>query len=200
MPHIPYTTPGGETYPSVTEILGDKPKPWLQAWRDKWGVLAERKMAAANAIGTRFHAGAEALAWGRTVAASGRVYSMLSRFDTWRAESGFMPLKTELHVISHTHKYHGTFDAVGYLKGSKALVIFDWKTSANFYPEMAEQLAAYAIAYEEMSEAKIKIGYIVLVSKDKPDHKITVKRYTLGKRLRGKFLKRLKEYRGVRGI
>lgn len=188
----------GKPCPSVTEILGDRPKPWLDKWREKWGVLADRKTACANAIGTRFHEGAEALVWDRQVLASGRVYNMLASFETWREESKFIPKQTELHVISRKHWYHGTFDAVGYLNGSKALVIFDWKTSSAIYPEAAEQMAAYAIAYEEETGLKIKKGYIIHVSKDKPLHKLTEKGYTLGKRLRSKFLKRLAEFNGGR--
>ncbi len=184
----------GKPVPSVTEILGSKPKPWLDAWKETWGVLADRKTACANAIGTRFHSGAEALSWGKQVLASGRVYNMLVSFEAWILESGFMPKQTELHVTSRKYWYHGTFDAVGYLKESDELIIFDWKTSSGIYEDMQYQLAAYAQAYFEETGMKIRRGIIVHVSKDKPKHKLTVKEYKLTKAVLNKFLKRLKEY------
>src|SRR5258708_23433303 len=45
----------GVFYPSVTTVLATKPRPWLDAWKAKWGVLAERKMLIAGLIGTEFH-------------------------------------------------------------------------------------------------------------------------------------------------
>lgn len=72
--------------------------------------------------------------------------------------------------------------------------VIDWKSGNAIYPEYGEQLAGYAIAYEEQTGVKIKYGYIVCVTKKRP-HKLIVKRFTLGKRLRNKFLKRLEVYR-----
>lgn len=203
MPHVE-TYIDGVWFPSVTTILGDRPKPWLEKWREKWGVLAERKTAAANATGTAFHAGAEALVLGEDVPypANRRLGKMLERFEQWTVDSGFIVKETELHVVSKTHTYAGTFDATGYLfdkrRVFKELVLCDWKTSSAIYPEMALQLAAYAQAYKEQTGIEIKRGIIVHVSKDKPNHKLTVKEYKLGKRLLNKFLKRLREFNEAR--
>ena len=155
----------------------------------KWGVLAERKTAAANAIGTAFHAAIDG-----AVMPLARVRKM---WDIWRGLGGdlqsFKSIKSELHVWSTLHKYHGTFDAIGTLGISPELILFDWKTSAKIYPGMALQLAAYANAYEEMTGVKLKRGIIVLVSKDKPDHKLIVKEYKLDKLKFREFLQRKKE-------
>lgn len=203
MPHIPYIAPDGIEYPSVTEILGSKPKPWLDAWREKWGVLADRKTACANSIGTQFHALAEGLALNEPVylPTDKRLAGMIMNFNEWLVSSGLRVKKTELHVVSKLYKYHGTFDAVGYLADKpKTLVLFDWKTSSDIYPEMAEQLVAYAQAYFEQTGIRIKRGIIVHVSKDKPTHKLTVKEYKLNKRLLNKFLKRLREFNEAKGV
>lgn len=196
MPHVDLIL-DGKRVPSVTEILGAKSKPWLEAWRTKWGILAERKTACANAIGTAFHSGAERLSRGEDVVrpSNRRLGKMLERIDAWFVSEGFKLVEAELHVISRKHWYHGTFDAIGTLKRfGSAIVLIDYKTSSAIYPDMAEQLAAYAEALYEDVGTRVKIGLIVHVSKDKPHHKITVKEYKLGKRLLNKFLKKLRQY------
>lgn len=199
MPHTDLIVDGVK-YPSVTEILGDKPKPWLVNWQLKWGVLAVRKTACANVVGTAFHAGAESLSKRQDVTypANRRLGKMLERVEEWLTLSEFKPLHTELHVVSKAYKYHGTLDAIGYL--GRHIVLIDYKSSSAIYPEMAEQLVAYAQAYFEETGVWIKRGIIVHVSKDKPTHKLTVKEYPLNKRLLNKFLKRLREYNEVRGL
>lgn len=198
MPHSNYTNAQGEVYPSVTEVLGSSPKPWLDKWRQKWGIRAEQKTTAASNVGSSFHLYAELLT--KNVMVDGvvgrRLYKMLENFEAWRIESGFVPRETELHVVSHQYKYAGTLDAIGTLGKGKVLLLFDWKTSSGIYPEMAEQLAAYAQAYFEMTNVRIKKGYIVHISKDKPNHKLTVKAFTLGPRVFNKFLKKLEKFHG----
>lgn len=200
MPHIDLTI-DGVRYPSVTEVLGDAPKPWLQKWRDKWGVLADRKTEAAAKVGTAFHAAAEGLVRGDSVPfpLNRRLGVMLTNFDAWVQGSGVKAKETELHVVSKAYKYQGTFDAVGYLADLPRLItLFDWKTSSAIYDDASLQLAAYAQAYKEQTGTTIRRGIIVHVSKDKPRHKLTVKEYKLNKRLLNKFLKRLEEYREAR--
>lgn len=161
----------------------------------KWGVWAERKTKAATDIGTAFHY----LVEGKDLQPSKRVEQMVKSFLNWSNQNGLKVKESELHVISERYHYHGTFDAVGRLGKSKQLVLFDWKTSSGIYPDMALQLSAYAQAYKEQCGIEIKRGIIVLVSKDKPYHKLTVKEYTLGPKLFKKFLKRLNEYREIKG-
>lgn len=197
MPHVDHIE-DGVRYPSVTEIIGCVPKPWLDRWRQKWGKRAEQKTRAATNCGTAFHAGAEGLVLNRFVTESGRVYAMLTNFVRWAERSGFTPKETELHVVSKIYKYAGTFDATGYQAGDKKLRLYDWKTSSSIYPEMALQLSAYAQAYFEQTGIRITKGVIVHVSKDKPRHKLAVQEYTLGKRLFKKFLKRLEYYNETR--
>ncbi len=195
MPHEDWIGPDGKAWPSVTEILGAEPKPWLQRWLEKHPVWAPKKTRAANNLGTAFHAGAEALSRGKDwTPVTRRQYAMLERVEGWLKESGFKPLSTELHVVSRQHRYHGTFDAVGVIaKHGYALVIVDYKTSSGIYPGMEEQLAAYAQAFYEEFGLRIKHGIIVHVHKDKPYHKLTVKEYELGKRPLNKFLRKLRK-------
>jgi hypothetical protein len=188
----------GIKYPSVTEVLSSRPKPWLDAWHEKWGRRAEQKAYEATLVGRRFHEGVDAMLSASPVTplyTSVRLAKMWQRFKAWVLEVGFEVKETELHVISHKYTYQGTFDATGYLRGGKELYLFDWKTSSGIYADMALQLSAYAQAYYEQTGIRIKKGLIVHISKDKPGHKLSVKEYALGKRLFNKFLKRLEEYR-----
>ncbi len=187
----------GIRYPSVTEILSAGPKPWLDRWHKKWGVLADRKLAACNAIGDDFDATATDYVNGIIrISDHRRVLSMMNSFvEQFIEPYEFIAEAVQNHVVSPTHRYHGTFDAVGYIKGKPELCLFDWKTNAAIYPDMSLQLAAYAVAYEEQTGLKMKKGYIVHVSKDKPNHKVIIKEYKLNKQLRQHFLLRLKDFR-----
>jgi hypothetical protein len=181
----------GEYYPSVTEILSSKPKPWLDRWRQKWGVRADRKTKAATDIGSALHKAIES----QMPPLTSRTLAMYTVFFNWAAEQKLSLKQTELRVKSHYYKYQGTFDAIGYLGKSKTLFIFDWKTSSAIYPEMGLQLTAYARAYEEMTGTKINTGIIVHISKDKPKHKLTVKRFKLTDGRFEEFIAMLNSYR-----
>lgn len=155
-------------------------------------------MRAAANVGTAFHDLAEKLTKNEDVMAPAnrRLYKMLVQFEAWRHKNALRVTHTELHVVSTVYKYQGTLDAIGYLAHRpKVLCLFDWKTGSGIYSDMALQLVAYAQAYFEQTGVWIKRGIIVHVSKDKPHHTLTLKEYTLDKRLLNKFLKRLKTYR-----
>ena len=194
MPHVESFI-DGVWYPSVSTIIGSKPAPWLDAWREKWGSLATRKMEIAAAIGTAFHDCVEQYINDGTYIAhvdkypscAIRVNDMMKSWTAWaRSVDGTID-HMELKVISRKHVYSGTFDAMG--KIGKTKLVIDWKTGSRIYPDMALQLSAYAEAYNEMNGTKIKDGLIVHVSKDKPHFKVTTKEFKLGKRVFSKFLK-----------
>lgn len=179
----------------MTTITGSEPKPWIDAWREKWGPLADRKLAIAGAIGSAFHAsvdqylaiGAEMVVMDEYISCAPRVRAMLRSFITWAAGVNGTIDATELRVVSRTHTYSGTFDAVGTWDGKP--MIWDWKTGAGIYPDMDLQLAAYAQAYKEQTGIAIKQGMIVHVSKRKPHHIVTTRMFKLGKRPLNKFLR-----------
>lgn len=188
----------GVWHPSVTTVMGAEPKPWVDAWREKWGALAERKTRLACQIGDEFHRCIEEyLDTGEFIVLHGgnglppscvsRVAGMVESFIDWAANVEGVVAATELKVISRAHVYSGTLDAVGTF--DRKPTIYDWKTSSRIYDSMAVQLAAYAQAYKEQTGIDIKQGMIVHVSKDKPRFKLTTKTFKLGKRVFGKFLK-----------
>jgi hypothetical protein len=190
----------GVWYPSVSTVIGAQPKPWIQAWRVKWGDLAERKMYLASEIGTAFHDCVEQYldtgsfivhhgesGSGLPPSCVGRVAGMVESFIEWALSIDGTIEHTELKVISKAHRYSGTCDAIGKI-GKKRLLI-DWKTGSAIYGDMDLQLVAYAQAYNEMTGSKIKDGLIVHISKDKPHFKLKTKEFKLGKRVFAKFLK-----------
>ena len=107
-------------------------------------------------------------------------------FKWWIQNPKIKPLHTELKVWSEQYRYQGTLDCIGQV--GKKLIVIDWKSSKNIYPEMGMQLAAYAEAYKELHGKSIKTGLIVLVTKERP-HRLILKEFKLGKRLFNKFLK-----------
>lgn len=199
MPHTE-TYIDGVWFPSVTTIMDVKPKPWLDAWREKWGILAARKMKIASAIGTEFHrcveswldtgsytAGAATIDGFTMPTTVARIEGMMKSFVSWAMTIDGTVEHMEMQVVSQTHTYSGTLDAVGTFKQKPT--IYDWKTSSRIYDDMQLQLAAYAHAYNEQHGTSIKDGLIVHVSKDKPRFKVTVKEFKLGKRPFKEFLK-----------
>lgn len=194
MPHVE-TYVDNVWFPSVSTIIGAEVKPWLVAWREKWGTLATQKTEMANKIGTEFHRcveeyledGCFLVSCDFSYSMKNRIEGMMKSFIAWaKAVDGDIH-NTELKVISRKYKYSGTLDAVGIL--NKKPTLYDWKTSARIYPDMDLQLVAYAQAYKEQTGIELKQGIIVCVSKDKPRFKLTTKVFKLGKRPLNRFLK-----------
>lgn len=196
MPHIKFIGPDGEAWASVTTILDYKPKPWLDRWKLKWGVLADRKTIASSNIGTDFHSGVEAFCDGLPFEPKyKRVGLMLEKFKAWATKVGLRVTEKELHVVSIAHRYHGSFDAVGYMKDKpRTLVLFDWKTSKGIKPDAKYQLVAYALAYFEETGIMIDRLVVVNVLKKKPWYELEVQEYKTTKALVKGFLKRVDEY------
>lgn len=199
MPHSE-TFVDGVWYPSVSTITGSQEKPWLVAWREKWGYLAERKTELANKIGTEFHRCVEEYldTGGFTVTSEfspnmrKRVEGMMKSWIAWAQSIDGEIHSTELKVISRKHYYSGTLDAVGTYEGKPML--YDWKSSSKIYPDMDLQLVAYAQAYREEKAIELPEGLIVCTSKDKPDFKVTTKMFKLGKRPLNQFLRLRAEF------
>lgn len=121
----------GVFYPSVTTILGAKSRPWLDAWRAKWGILAERKVRISAALGHEFHRCIEAwLEKGMYTVSSPvdedsgyrmpslipRIEGMMRSWVAWAESIDGIVRHTELQVISKKYLYSGTLDAIVELK------------------------------------------------------------------------------------
>ena len=91
------------------------------------------------------------------------VQSCLLAFWDWLKDTGFEMVETEQMVFSRKYKFAGTLDAVGKM-GTKSTLI-DFKSSKGIWDEYYLQVAAYSMAYQEMTENKIDESYVVRFGK-----------------------------------
>lgn len=162
-----------DTLPSVTTIMGvlDKSGP-LIGWAKRitaeaavdnaaqipgWVALGGKSGAVslltkaatqtrdkAADVGTRVHALAESVARGQAVELTDEERPFLKAYQDFLAEWQPRYLAAEEMVVSLTHGYGGTFDAIVEMAGD--VWMLDTKTSKGCYPETSLQLAAYTFA------------------------------------------------------
>lgn len=75
------------------------------------------------------------------------VLPYVQAWQRFRAESGFEVLRSEVRVYSERHRYAGTVDCIGTLRGR--LIMVEKKTTAVLHPATAIQVSAYYRAYNE---------------------------------------------------
>jgi len=167
-----YTTPQGKKYASVTTVLSDGPKPWLEDWRQSLGKSkADIESKRATDRGTAVHLLAEHylnneenFTKGHDVA-NIRLFNQikipLNRINNIRAQ--------EVPLYSDMLRLAGRVDVVGEYEG--VLSIIDFKTSNNnkdaaMVEDYFLQCTAYAIMYHELfGEAIEDIVVIIAVEK-----------------------------------
>ena len=160
----------GNVYPSVTTILGDTEDKFnLNQWRLKVGnEVADYISDSSSAIGTEAHRFNKAYLddhtpdWApneNTLYGMAHHESMQPYLDRISAIHG-----TEVGLVSVKHGFAGTADCIGKYDGKLSLVDFKCKKK----PQKEEwthdhflQVAAYAMAWEEMTGMKIGQGVIL---------------------------------------
>lgn len=153
-----YTTPAGIKYPSITTILGQKEKPWLDDWRNSLGhVKAAKETKRASERGDAIHKLIEIylsnkLTYDITrtydaehVAGFNQVKLRLNKVDNIRAQ--------EVAIYSDALKVAGRIDCIGEYDGK--LSVIDFKTSTNvkdkgMIDDYFLQTTAYAIMWAEI--------------------------------------------------
>lgn len=132
----------GLRIPGVTQVM--------VGINDFLGV-GEEIMAAAQARGTFVHTATALFDQNRLTLDEMEADPVLEPYVwAWvkfREDTKFIPEAIEVQVYSTRHRYAGTIDRVGLLRGVRAIV--DIKTSAALNPVTALQLAAYQTAYNE---------------------------------------------------
>lgn len=115
---------------------------------------AQRNAAAVR--GTEVHNIAEKVITGQDVPIPehlfGHVEAVVAFLDEWQVK----PVLVEKVVGSYAFGYCGTFDLIGDLPDGRR-VLFDYKTSAGIYPDMALQLAAYRWADVFVAEKDLEL-------------------------------------------
>jgi len=145
---------GDLALPSVTSVLDIAARPRRADWtRRGTAAAADKGLAVHDAIAAALAGDPPDTTWEAEVAAA----------LAFLEDSRVRPLATEYTVISRRYGFGGTTDLVGLQDG--ALVLVDWKTG-HVHQEHALQVAAYAIALEEMAGVPVAAGYVVKLSPD----------------------------------
>ena len=168
-----YKTEAGEYYPSVTSILNFYPKnKFFENWLKDVSHNSDIIVRKASEEGTAVHNAIESFLQGEelkwmdengTAKYNLEVWKMILKFsDFWNTHKPEL-VASEIHLLSHEHKYAGTCDLI--VKIQDKLWILDIKTSNSLHTSYNLQLSAYANAWNEISEDKIeKVGLLWLKS------------------------------------
>lgn len=169
-----YTTPEGNKYPSITTVLGDAEKPWLQDWRNSLGhEKADKETKRAGDRGEAIHKLIE-------VYLDNKLDSNFTRPYKPEYINGFNQVKLVLNKIDNIRiqeaalysdvlKIAGRVDCIGEYEG--VLSIVDFKTSTNtkdmtMIEDYYLQCAGYALMWEEQTGESIEdIAIIMRVEK-----------------------------------
>lgn len=172
-----YCLPDGSKVPSVTTILDATQSPEkiaaLEAWRKRMGAAKAKEITTiAASRGTRMHKYLEDYVLTDTLNPAGtNPFSMQSRrmADTI--------IKNAMHNITeywgsevpvyYSGLYAGTSDCVGVWKGSPAILDFKQTNKPKkreYIDSYFLQLAAYALAHNNMHGTDIKTGVILMCS------------------------------------
>lgn len=162
-----YFLTDGTKVPSVTTVLSRfKESGGLIHWA--WTMGKEGKdyrdvRDEAATAGTLAHEAVEAWCKGSEPQFLGaeevceRARKSFGAFLGWADRSQLRVDRMEIPLVSHAHRFGGTFDAI-LVRGHRAMG--DWKTSNAIYPEYLCQVAAYGILWEEnFPEEPITGGY-----------------------------------------
>jgi genome maintenance exonuclease 1 len=177
-----YITPDGNEYPSVTTILGAKPKPHLDKWRMMLGnTKADKETKRCADRGTAVHDMAEKYLNNVAKPEQGHIPKHVDDYNKLRfALKKINNIRSqEVGLYSDMFKFAGTVDCVAEFMG--ILSVIDFKTSTSnktidMIDDYFKQCTAYAIAwFERTGEAiedivvliAVEQGLAPLVYKDK---------------------------------
>lgn len=170
-----YITPQGHAVPSVTTILGGTgDKEGLKKWAEWVGEKeADKQRREAAALGSLLHEHLEAHIEERDrPGGSNLIRKMAKDMSDVMIERGLSRV-TEIWGIEKAQYipelYAGTADLIGLFEGAPA--IMDYKTSKKIKKEEHVQdykcqIAAYALAHNEVYGTDIKHGAIFMVARD----------------------------------
>ncbi len=166
-----YLTPGGARVPSVTTVLsGTKDMTFLKEWREKIGdERADGIVQRSIKYGNRVHKNLEEyILEGKEP--SGNVFAkhMTKQIITKGLSKVSEIWGCEVMLFAEGI-YAGTTDACGIHEGDQAII--DFKNSRSLRKEewvqdYKLQVAAYALAHNEMFDTNIRKGVVMLATQD----------------------------------
>jgi hypothetical protein len=189
----------GKSYYRVTETIGIIAKHGLRNWMGRVGYAKANKILETRQnIGIHVHKLIELTLQGKDLnlgTYETEIREGMCKFHEFKDLAKLIPEGLEQRLWSNKHGYAGTADYIGryttpikFLVGTRqsgkivklpkfeksALVIGDWKTGRDVYPEYWLQLAAYAMAFKELTGIQVKGAFITLIR----DGKLKVKEKT----------------------
>jgi len=178
----------GKDYQRVTAVISIIAKHNLRTWIGKVGhAKANKILETRQVIGTHMHKLIELTLKNKDVnlgAYEKEIRDGMLKFHDFRELAKLKPEGLEQKVWSNKYGYAGTPDYIGYyttpekflvskiidhkrVKAPKfangGYVIGDWKTAKNIYPEYWLQIAAYAMAFYELTGIKVDGGFILRI-------------------------------------
>jgi hypothetical protein len=156
-----YRLASGDRVPSVTTITSRfKDSGGLIHWAWQTGIDGEdyrAKRDKAAEAGSICHRWIEGWIHGARIvtpvadsAIHEQAFSGYQAFLDWAESVQLEVLETEVALVSETHRFGGTFDALALVAGKPKLL--DWKTSNAVYGEYVAQVAAYRELLRERFE------------------------------------------------
>ena len=182
----------GKQYPRVTATLGIIAKHRVDAWIKRIGhAKANQILETRQAIGVHVHKLIELTLKGEDCNLGGyelEIQEGMCKFYEFQQTASLKPDGLEQRLWSNKYGYAGTADFVGtyqsppkiktpkgvlqspfLVRGRKpvfekpAYVIGDWKTGKGFYPTYWLQLAAYAMAFKELTGVQVEGAFIARI-------------------------------------
>jgi hypothetical protein len=159
-----YTTPEGKRYPSITTVLGNFDKEWLQRWKDEVGEEAAAEIGGrAAARGTRIHAYAEDYLTGKMLDPEYVIWGFQDHETFLKLKAAYDENLGRIHALESTLysddlQMAGRCDLIADWDGEEAIV--DNKTSAKEKHPAAitnyfAQIAGYSLMVQERTGRKI---------------------------------------------
>ena len=158
---------GVSPWPSNLGTAGPPALPWFDSMIAKAKARPDEVRDAAAEFGTMAHTAIELLSRYNHRTDSPDMQRVLEAFEDWRDSSGLTIELSEVMVWHPSEYYAGGIDAVARTEDGE-LVVIDFKTG-GLYDEAAYQLAAYAVALEELTGEPVRQAWVVRIPRDQPE-------------------------------
>jgi hypothetical protein len=165
-------------YSRVTAVLNIIAKPGIRAWAARVGkkkveAVLKRRCEIGSIVHNLFELDLKGKSFNLGNYQS-EIQEDMGLFDEFKINVCLEPEGLEQRLWSNIHGYAGTADYLGKYKSflkylvrghkpkftKESRVIGDWKTSADIYPHYWMQLAAYVVAFEELTGIKLDGAFI----------------------------------------
>ncbi|MGI0076852.1 MAG: exonuclease [Nitrosopumilaceae archaeon] len=163
-----YITPEGKKYPSMTTILDDQPKPWLNKWRKKIGEAEARQITKDAADrGTGVHKIIEDYLHNREDYTKGHCPYYVKSFNQIKPFVNRINniVGIEMGLFSNELKVAGTLDCVAEYEGTLSVIDFKGSLKKKTKSQVTDyfiQCTGYSLLFEERCNRAIDNLVIIM--------------------------------------